>query len=94
MRYVVVGTQGESLTIETDRSLSIAARLSLIEVFAKGAIAVTQLLVLDLLSCQKVVDFLALTGNFGLLLSNLFRLFFQDFRVASGQKAQSNKRSV
>lgn len=94
MGYVVFGTQSESLTIETDRSLSIATRLSLLEVFAKGAVAVAQLLILDLLSCHKVVDFLTLAGNFGLLLSNLFRLFFQDFRIASRQKAQSNERCV
>ena len=91
MSHIVIRTDGESLTIESNRLLAVAAGLSLLEVFAKRAIAVPRFLILNLLPRQKIVDFLALPGDLYFLLSKLFRLFFQGFRTAAGKKTRSKK---
>ena len=76
VRHIVIRADGESLAIERNRLLAVAAGLSLLEIFAKRAIAVPRFLILNLLSSQKIVDFLALAGNLDLLSAKLLRLFF------------------
>ena len=93
MSHIVIRTDGESLTIESNRLLAVAAGLSLIEIFAKRAIAVPRFLILNLLPRQKIVDFLALPGDFYFLLSKLFCLFFQGFRTTADKQHGRNKAS-
>src|SRR5438132_4793300 len=86
--HIVIRTDVEALAIESNRLLAVAAGLSLLEVFAKRAIAVPRFLILNLLPRQKIVDFLALPGELYFLSSKLFRLFFQNFRIATGKQAR------
>ena len=94
VRHIIIRTDGEPLAIESNSLFAVAADLSLLEVFAKRAIAVARFLILKLLSRQKVVDFLALPGKLNLLLAELFGLFFQNFRIAAAEKARRKNKSA
>ena len=74
--HIIIRTDGESFAIESDRLLAVAAGLSFLEILAKRAIAVPRFLILNLLSRQKIVDFLALPRELDLLSAKLLRLFF------------------
>ncbi len=91
VRHIVVRTDGESVAVESNRLFTVAADLGFLEVFAERAIAVPRFLILKLLPRQKIVDFLSLPGDVYFLSSKLFRLFFQNFRIAAGEQARDKK---
>src|SRR5262245_42943231 len=88
--HIIIRADSESFAIQSNRLLAVAAGLSPVKVIAKRAIAVARFLVLQLLPRYKIVDFLPLPRELYFLSSKLFRLFFQNFRIAADEKARSN----
>jgi len=90
--HIVIRTDIESLAIESNRLLAVAAGLSLLEIFAKRAIAVPRFLILNFLPRRKIVDFLPLPGDLFFLLSKLLRLFFENLRIATDKQAREKQK--